>query len=78
MRCKQIGGFFVCLFVCLFGFFFVCLLALLLLLLLLFLLVVDHSHNDFRFALDNENVSLLALLDLSAAFDTTDRILLLH
>ena len=33
--------------------------------------------NDILFALDNDNISVLLLLDLSAAFDTTDRQILL-
>ena len=35
-------------------------------------------HNDFSRALDNQEAVLLVMLDLSAAFDTVDRKILLQ
>ena len=35
-----------------------------------------HVVNDILSALDNDSILVLLLLDLSAAFDTTDQILL--
>jgi len=39
--------------------------------------VLLHIVNDILSALDNDNISVLLLLDLSAAFDTTDHQILL-
>ena len=36
-----------------------------------------HIVNDFLSALDNDNISVLLLWDLSAAFDTIDHQILL-